>query len=195
MNSAVACALVLLPRLVAAAPIDTTPLPPPTGGKPGFSLVAPGDFDSDGRMDIVAGNWGRNSKYEHHYDTGHPLLVYWGEFGGDGVTQVVESHYDHAMHKLVPERGLSCSSLAMPFIKKIAPTYEKFGGFGLADLYGDKLAKAPSLKASTLESKVFLNRGGHFEVRALPVEAQLTPVLGINVADFDGDGAEDIFVG
>ena len=23
-----------------------------------------GDFDGDGRMDIVASNWGRNSKYE-----------------------------------------------------------------------------------------------------------------------------------
>ena len=159
-----------------------------------WNSVTTGDFDGDGRMDIVAGNWGRNSKYEHHYDAGHPLLVHWGEFGGDGITQVVESHFDHAMSKLVPERGLSCSSLAMPFIKKIAPTYEKFGGSGLEDLYGDKLGKGPSLKASTLESKVFLNRGDRFEARSLPVEAQLAPVFGISVADFDGDGGEDIFL-
>ena len=34
----VASALLLLPRFVAAAPLS-----PPAGGKPGFSLVAPGD--------------------------------------------------------------------------------------------------------------------------------------------------------
>ena len=41
---------------------------------------------------------------------------------------------------------------------------------------------------------VFLNRGDHFEARAMPVEAQYAPCFGVNVADMDGDGAEDVFV-
>jgi len=39
---------------------------------------------------------------------------------------------------------------------------------------------------------VFLNRGGRFERRALPREAQESPVFAIGVADLDGDGLEDL---
>jgi hypothetical protein len=50
------------------------------------------------------------------------------------------------------------------------------------------------LRVNWLESTVFLNRGQHFEARVLPVEAQLAPAFGVCVADFDGDGAQDVFV-
>jgi len=39
---------------------------------------------------------------------------------------------------------------------------------------------------------VLLNRGGRFERRPLPIEAQMAPVFGVAVADFDGDGREDL---
>jgi len=41
---------------------------------------------------------------------------------------------------------------------------------------------------------VFLNRGGKFERRALPHPAQFSPTSGINVADFDNDGREDLLL-
>ena len=41
---------------------------------------------------------------------------------------------------------------------------------------------------------MLLNRGAGFEARPLPVEAQLTPVSGAAVADFDGDGNDDVFL-
>jgi hypothetical protein len=50
------------------------------------------------------------------------------------------------------------------------------------------------LAAGTLATTLLLNRGDHFEVRPLPREAQMAPVFGISVADFDGDGNEDIFL-
>jgi hypothetical protein len=48
--------------------------------------------------------------------------------------------------------------------------------------------------ANTLDSVVLLNRGGRFERRPLSVPAQLSPVFGLVVADFDGDGREDLFL-
>jgi hypothetical protein len=39
-----------------------------------------------------------------------------------------------------------------------------------------------------------LNRGDHFEVVRLPDAAQFAPAFGVCVADFDGDGNEDIFL-
>ena len=48
------------------------------------------------------------------------------------------------------------------------------------------------MKATWLESTVFLNRGDQFEPHVLPVEAQMAPAFGVCVGDFDGDGHEDI---
>jgi hypothetical protein len=41
---------------------------------------------------------------------------------------------------------------------------------------------------------VFFNRGGHFDPVPLPREAQLAPAFAVLVADFDGDGKEDVFL-
>jgi len=41
---------------------------------------------------------------------------------------------------------------------------------------------------------VFLNRGNRFEPMELPREAQFAPAFAVVVADFDGDGREDIFL-
>jgi hypothetical protein len=40
----------------------------------------------------------------------------------------------------------------------------------------------------------FLNRGDRFEARPLPVEAQLAPAFYAGIADFNGDGSEDLFL-
>jgi hypothetical protein len=41
---------------------------------------------------------------------------------------------------------------------------------------------------------VLLNRGNHFEAVPLPLEAQFAPAFYAGVADFDGDGFEDVFL-
>jgi len=51
-----------------------------------------------------------------------------------------------------------------------------------------------TLSTRWLETTLFLNRGNHFEARALPIEAQFAPAFGVGVADMDGDGHEDIFL-
>ena len=41
---------------------------------------------------------------------------------------------------------------------------------------------------------IFFNRTNHFDGVELPYEAQIAPGFAVNVADFDGDGNEDIFL-
>jgi hypothetical protein len=62
------------------------------------------------------------------------------------------------------------------------------------EVLGGEAATAGELRATTFDSMVFLNRGDHFEARQLPIEAQFAPAFGISVADFDGDGNEDVFL-
>src|SRR6185503_9927535 len=39
--------------------------------------VATGDFDGDGRPDIIAANWGRNTPYQDHRT--QPLRLFYGD--------------------------------------------------------------------------------------------------------------------
>jgi hypothetical protein len=48
------------------------------------------------------------------------------------------------------------------------------------------------VEARELASVVLLNRGGRFERRLLPSEAQFSPAFSPVVADFNGDGREDV---
>ena len=158
-----------------------------------WNSVALGDLDGDGRLDIVGGNWGRNSKYESSYSEAEPLRMAYADFDTNGVLDIVEYHFDKETRKMVPERGRSCSTRAMPFIGMRNPTFEAFGSGSLDEVYGRCLKLGAVLEAWSLEHTLFLNRGGAFEARPLPIEAQFAPVFGINIADFDGDGNEDVF--
>ncbi|UCF80521.1 MAG: VCBS repeat-containing protein [Acidobacteriota bacterium] len=156
--------------------------------------VTTGDFDNDGRMDIVATNWGRNTKYEHHYDEEHPLRIYYEDFDRNGSLDVVEAHYDEAMAEEVPERGYSCTKRCMSFVEEELGSYQAFGGASIEEIYKERLEGAEVVEATVLDTMVFMNRGGGFEAKALPLEAQFAPGFGVSVADMDGDGAEDVFM-
>jgi hypothetical protein len=152
--------------------------------------IAIGDFDEDGRPDIIAANWGRNTKYEDQ--RGHPLQVYYGDLNGDGGTALIESHYDAVLQKTVPERQLGVLAKVLPFLRDHFPTHRAFGTAGIGEILGDRMKGVNVLNAAWLETTLFLNRGDHFEAHALPVEAQFSPAFGVCVGDFDGDGHDDV---
>jgi hypothetical protein len=56
------------------------------------------------------------------------------------------------------------------------------------------MGQVSHLSANTLDNIVFLNRGDHFEAVPLPMEAQFAPAFYAGVADFNGDGADDLFL-
>jgi enediyne biosynthesis protein E4 len=154
--------------------------------------VTTGDLDGDGRLDIIATNWGLNSKYRTSRE--HPRKMYYGELEGQGRVEVIEAFYDEVMQAEVPERGLRAVAAALPFVKEKYPSFEAYGKSSLHDIYGDKLTRMRVVEVTTLESMVFLNRGDHFEARALPAEAQLAPAFAVCVGDYNGDGNEDVFL-
>jgi hypothetical protein len=154
--------------------------------------VAAGDFDGDGRLDIVASNWGRNTRYEPHRS--QPLRLYYGDLNGAGSMEFVEAHFDKTMGSLVPERAFTSMANGLPFIRERFSTHLAYGKAGLAEILGDRLKSAAELSATTLESMVFLNRRDRFAAQVLPIEAQMAPAFAVAVGDFDGDGNEDVFL-
>jgi hypothetical protein len=59
---------------------------------------------------------------------------------------------------------------------------------------GPRKDSVARLEVITQDHMAFFNRGDRFEAVPLPMEAQLAPAFYAGVADFDGDGAEDVFL-
>ena len=154
--------------------------------------VTTGDFNNDGLIDIVATNWGLNTKY--HFSPDHPRVVYFDDFDNNNVLDIVEAHFDDDFSSLVPERGFSCMSNAMPFIRDEKETFLNYAQSSLFDIFGNELNSAPSLEANTLESMVFLNSKKGFIPVKLPFETQMTTGMHAGVSDMNGDGNDDIFI-
>lgn len=158
-----------------------------------WTSVTSGDFDSDGDSDYVVLNAGLNTKYgtnEQH--------LFYGAFEGEEHARIVEAK--PGSDDLLPVRGLSCSSNAMPAMKDEIPTYRQFASSTLEEIYGaEPLSEALELAANHLESGLLFNvtePGGpaRFEYRALPRVAQISPGYGAVTADFDLDGNLDLAI-
>lgn len=154
--------------------------------------VTTGDFDGDGRLDLVASNWGRNTPYHGMLD-GKPGVSF-GDFDGDGVIEVLETIRDPETGKVVPWQDYETVSRALPFLRALLPTYRAYAEADVSAVLGPVAGQASQLAVDTLDSHVFLNRSGTFVAVPLPVEAQFAPAFGISVADFNGDGREDLFL-
>ncbi|MHB1308213.1 MAG: VCBS repeat-containing protein, partial [Limisphaerales bacterium] len=154
--------------------------------------VTAGDFDGDGRLDLLASNWGLNTKYRA--SESHPRRIHSGDFDDDGTVEVIETYVDPMTGSEVPERELKSLSRALPRLAEKYTTHRAFGAATVGEIFGDRLKAASTVSATSLASMVFLNRGGRFEARALPVEAQFAPAFATVVADYDGDGREDVFL-
>ncbi len=174
--------------------------PVPTGAETHtgwWNSLAAEDFDGDGKIDLVAGNSGLNTKY--HPSPGHPVSLYYGDFDDSGRPQLVEAK-SLEDGTLLPVRGKSCSQAAMPMLKTKFPKFHDFASSDLAKIYTKKkLESALKLEASTLESAIFYNNSsgpGSIALAhsPLPAVAQIAPIFGLATLDGDGDGDLDLAV-
>ena len=145
-----------------------------------WRAAAAGDFNGDGREDFVGGNLGRNTKYESFRKEGVRL------FKADA--EHLEAYND------LPLQPLHLVGAAMPWIRERFPMTEPYAKAKFREIHGERLKEMTEIELNWFESTAFLSRGKDYEAVPLRLEAQLAPVSAICVADFDGDGKQDLFL-
>jgi hypothetical protein len=155
--------------------------------------VTTGDLDGDGRLDIVAANWGLNSSY-HAPTPRQPVRFFYGDLDENGTVDLIETEMDEANGALAPRRDMIFLSGGWPLLRTRFKTHKQFSLADINTVLGDAAPRAKQVQASALASILFLNRGGRFEAQPLPAEAQFAPAFAVSVADADGDGHEDVFL-
>jgi hypothetical protein len=154
--------------------------------------VAAGDLDGDGRLDLVATSWGRNVPAKA--DSADPLVLAYGRFAPGGAEQILFAKEDPRVKGLAPLNSYARVRSVMPDLATRISTFGAYADATLDQVLGPHINDVQRRSAATLDNMVFLNRGDHFEPHAMPMEAQLAPASYAGVADFDGDGNEDVFL-
>jgi hypothetical protein len=154
--------------------------------------IAVGDLDGDGRLDIVATSWGRNTVEQA--DSARPLVLYYGPFGAKQEDEMLLARQDPRIGALAPLNSYDRVRIAFPDLTRRIGTFAAYADATIDQVLGPALSNTQQLKAVTMDHMVFLNRGDHFEAAPLPAEAQLAPAFYAGIADFNGDGFEDVFL-
>jgi hypothetical protein len=128
----------------------------------------------------------------YHASPQEPLELYYGDFDQDGMVDLLEAEYEGGV--IFPRRDLFVLGAVFPSLRSHFPTHRAFGQASLSRILKAMKWGTKTIKATTLASMVFLNRGSSFLAVPLPAEAQLAPAFCPCIADFDGDGHQDIFL-
>lgn len=150
------------------------------------------DFDNDGDIDIVIGNYGLNTQLKA--SDAEPVTMVYKDFDKNGSIDPILTYYIGGK----PYPFASRDEL-LDQIRSMRPKFTDYASYAnaqLEDIFTKKdLKTAQRLEVNTMATTYLENRNGKFVQRELPAEIQFSPVHALTSVDFNKDGHMDLLVG
>ena len=155
-----------------------------------WNSIASGDFDNDGDSDYLLGNLGLNSRYKASEN--EPLCIYANDYDKNGQIDPVmcyyiegENHVAHSRNDLVDQINAMRARFR---------TYSDYAEATFEESFlKEELADAYVVKSETFANSYLENLGeGKFRLKALPRQAQIAPMYGLTVGDYNQDNYLDV---
>ncbi len=139
-----------------------------------WQSVYAADVNGDGFTDILAGNWGHNTKL--YAGKNGPCKMYVKDFDKNGsLEQIMCYTIDGNEYTFLAKDELE---RPLPVLKKAYLTYSEVAGKTVQYIFYDLFKDYKEFKAEVLGSSCFINDGkGNFTRVDLPEELQLSPVF------------------
>ena len=150
------------------------------------------DFDMDGDIDYVVGNYGLNNKYQPTPE--EPLRVYVKDFDGNNTLDPIMTYYIQGKEYAAHPRDAMIDQ--MNLFRGKYNDYASYASVTFKEVFPESVINsARTLSAKTFASSYLENSGnGQFIIKELPVRAQFAPIYGLKSGDFDADGLTDILL-
>jgi hypothetical protein len=164
-----------------------------------WNSITAGDFDNDLDIDYIVGNLGQNSFFKASPE--YPVSVYASDFDNNGSYDAFPTLYlpislTDTTKKEYPAHTRDDAIKQMLKIRTLFTNYKSYANSTIQDIFSAEiLKKALIVRANYLNSVFIRNEGnGHFSIKSLPAQAQLSALNGMLTDDFDSDGNLDVLI-
>lgn len=154
-----------------------------------WQSLAAVDVDLDGDQDLVLGNMGQNFYLKP--DKTHPIKMYIKDFDQNGT---VDKIFTKTLNgKDVPVFMKREITDQIPSLKKLSLKHHDYATKTILQLFGNGIEDAKIKRVNYAASCIAYNDGkGHFTIKELPKEVQLSSVNAIKLMDLNTDGYPDL---
>jgi hypothetical protein len=157
-----------------------------------WNFVLPVDINNDGKVDLIVGNMGLNSRLKASEK--EPVRLYYADFDDNGKKDQVLTYY--LSGREIPLLSKIVLEKQIPMIKKNFLYAGDFAKASLKEIFSPgKLDSAEVLTVNYFSNAVLINKGNlEFETKPLPWMAQLTSYRDAVVVNANNDSLPDILL-
>ncbi len=158
-----------------------------------WQTIGTADVNSDGKMDLILGNIGRN--FYLHPDSAHPVKLWLNDFDKNGsVDKIITYTVDGKDMPVYLKRDMEEQ---LPFLKKNNLKHQEYATKSLQELFSKEMLQECVVKTfNYIPSCVAINNGnGNFTLQELPQMVQLSCINAVMPLDVNGDGKIDLVTG
>jgi enediyne biosynthesis protein E4 len=156
-----------------------------------WNSLEPVDIDADGDLDFIAGNSGTNTRLKPGINLPTSLKIkdFDNNLRIDHIYECVSE--DGKVYPMVLKTDLQKQ---IPAIKKQYFYFKDFALKTTDQIFGNVAAGAHKLEVIEARTGILLNNKGTFTFQALGAMAQVSPVAGISIFDYNGDTKPDLLL-